>query len=119
MGRDIKLNRVSLGIVEGMDKGEVMRRQGNEKDVERPHAYSQFWLDVAAGRRVIGESQPEVAETTAPAPPQSSGRKSSTGMRATAAVASVVEEQEHDELGELEEEAFMPENVVDESELPA
>lgn len=26
----------------------------DEKDTERPHYYSQFWLDVAAGRRVIG-----------------------------------------------------------------
>jgi hypothetical protein len=29
-------------------------RKDTEKDVERPRYYSQFWLDVAAGRRVIG-----------------------------------------------------------------
>lgn len=31
-----------------------MTRKDSEKDSERPHYYSQFWLDVAAGRRVIG-----------------------------------------------------------------
>ena len=31
-----------------------MVRKENEKDSERPHYYSQFWLDVAAGRRIIG-----------------------------------------------------------------
>ncbi|HEV2581977.1 MAG TPA: hypothetical protein VGT44_14070 [Ktedonobacteraceae bacterium] len=29
----------------------------DEKDTERPHYYSQFWLDVAAGRREIGSSK--------------------------------------------------------------
>ena len=122
MGRHIELSTVSLGIVEVMEKGEVMRRQDSEKEAERPHAYSQFWLDIAAGRRVIGESQPKEAETTEPVPPQSSGRKSiadsSPGTRATAVVAAVVEEQEHDEVGEPEEEAFTQEDMVDEVELP-
>ena len=31
-----------------------MIRKDSEKDSERPHYYSQFWLDVAAGRAVIG-----------------------------------------------------------------
>jgi len=31
-----------------------MTKKDSEKEVERPHYYSQFWLDVAAGRRVIG-----------------------------------------------------------------
>ncbi len=31
-----------------------MTKRDNEKDSERPHYYSQFWLDVAAGRRIIG-----------------------------------------------------------------
>ncbi len=35
-----------------------MTRKDNEKDSERPHYYSQFWLDVAAGRRVIGAPKP-------------------------------------------------------------
>lgn len=36
-----------------------MTRKDSEKDSERPHYYSQFWLDVAAGRRVIGAPKPE------------------------------------------------------------
>jgi hypothetical protein len=31
----------------------------DEKETERPHYYSQFWLDVAAGRREIGQSKAE------------------------------------------------------------
>lgn len=31
-----------------------MTRKDTEKDSDRPHYYSQFWLDVAAGRRIIG-----------------------------------------------------------------
>jgi hypothetical protein len=31
-----------------------MTRKENEKDSDRPHYYSQFWLDVAAGRKIIG-----------------------------------------------------------------
>jgi hypothetical protein len=34
-----------------------MARKDSEKDTERPHYYSQFWLDVAAGRRTIGSSK--------------------------------------------------------------
>lgn len=46
----------------------------DEKETERPHYYSQFWLDVAAGRREIGQSKAEesadndeLAEPVAPA----------------------------------------------------
>jgi hypothetical protein len=50
-----------------------MARKDSEKDSERPHYYSQFWLDVAAGRRVIGAPKPgeeeaEQAETETPEP---------------------------------------------------
>ena len=31
-----------------------MTKKDNEKDSDRPHYYSQFWLDIAAGRRTIG-----------------------------------------------------------------
>ncbi|GCF08253.1 hypothetical protein [Dictyobacter arantiisoli] len=40
-----------------------MTRKESEKDSERPHYYSQFWLDVAAGRRVIGAPKPEDGES--------------------------------------------------------
>lgn len=42
-----------------------MTRKESEKDSDRAHYYSQFWLDVAAGRRIIGAPKPdedEVAE---------------------------------------------------------
>jgi hypothetical protein len=54
---------------------ETMVRKDSEKDSERPHYYSQFWLDVAAGRRIIGAPKPndeteqgeiEVPESLAP-----------------------------------------------------
>ena len=31
-----------------------MVRKDSERDADRPHYYSQFWLDIAAGRRIIG-----------------------------------------------------------------
>jgi hypothetical protein len=34
----------------------------DEKDTERPHYYSQFWLDVAAGRREIGGGASKIDE---------------------------------------------------------
>lgn len=37
----------------------LMTRKDSEKDSERPHYYSQFWLDIAAGRRTIGGPKPE------------------------------------------------------------
>src|SRR5579859_1897047 len=36
------------------EQGGMMARKDLEKETERPRYYSQFWLDVAAGRRVIG-----------------------------------------------------------------
>ncbi len=36
-----------------------MTRKESEKDSDRTHYYSQFWLDVAAGRRIIGAPKPE------------------------------------------------------------
>src|SRR5436305_1654999 len=44
-----------------------MTRKDSEKDAERPHYYSQFWLDVAVGRRVIGAPQAAEADEKAQA----------------------------------------------------
>ena len=51
----------------------TMTRKDSEKDSDRTHYYSQFWLDVAAGRRIIGApkpedeaAEPEVLEPTLP-----------------------------------------------------
>lgn len=58
-----------------------MARKDIEKDSDRPHYYSQFWLDVAAGRRIIGAPKPEEegeqAETEIPETPRRTGRTSS------------------------------------------
>jgi hypothetical protein len=43
-----------------------MTRKDSEKDAERPHYYSQFWLDVAAGRRIIGAPKGEEGEIMEP-----------------------------------------------------
>ncbi len=42
-----------------------MTRKESEKESERPHYYSQFWLDVAAGRRIIGAPRPGSEEAEA------------------------------------------------------
>ncbi len=50
----------------------TMTRKDSEKDSDRTHYYSQFWLDVAAGRRIIGApkedeaAEAEVLEPTLP-----------------------------------------------------
>src|ERR1051326_3458972 len=36
------------------EQGGMMARKDLEKETERPRYYSQFWLDVAAGRKIIG-----------------------------------------------------------------
>src|SRR5579859_2016351 len=46
---------LKMGVSTG---GGFMTRKDSEKDSERPHYYSQFWLDIAAGRRVIGGPKP-------------------------------------------------------------
>jgi len=47
-----------------------MTRKEIEKDSDRPHYYSQFWLDVAAGRRVIGAPRTEENEGIEPEMPE-------------------------------------------------
>ncbi|GAC1363537.1 MAG: hypothetical protein NVSMB44_20910 [Ktedonobacteraceae bacterium] len=63
-----------------------MTRKDSEKESERPHYYSQFWLDVAAGRRVIGAPKPnedgELIENEIPEPmPQRRARPLEADMR--------------------------------------
>lgn len=41
-----------------------MARKDLEKETERPRYYSQFWLDVAAGRRVIGAGKAQDGDET-------------------------------------------------------
>lgn len=59
-----------------------MTRKDSEKDAERPHYYSQFWLDVAAGRKIIGAPKgedgdimdPDINESSAPVRMSTSAR---------------------------------------------
>src|SRR5437762_11045814 len=57
-----------------------MTRKDSEKEAERPHYYSQFWLDVAAGRKIIGgpktADEAEAEPEPEPAPPRKSPRSS-------------------------------------------
>ncbi len=64
-----------------------MTRKDSEKDTERPHYYSQFWLDVAAGRRVIGSPRPSEETETAEREPHESAaaRKPARGSHAASA----------------------------------
>lgn len=46
---------VAKNAIEDILMGDFfMTKKDNEKDSDRPHYYSQFWLDIAAGRRTIG-----------------------------------------------------------------
>jgi len=112
-----------------------MSRKDSEKEAERPRYYSQFWLDVAAGRRVIGAPKPDEeadeaeAETPVPEPTplRRAGRASAApamdGYKETRA--QTVAEPEpapveftEPEFTEPEEEEFELANDVDDMELP-
>ncbi|SRR5579884_3486475 len=108
-----------------------MTRKDSEKDAERPHYYSQFWLDVAAGRRVIGapkpgdESELAEAEPAEPAPIRRPGRMQEEQVRADSdgradtiahpVAEAAAEPEEYIETEAEPEESFS--NDVDELEL--
>jgi hypothetical protein len=104
-----------------------MTRKDSEKDSERPHYYSQFWLDVAAGRRIIGAPRPneETDSNTEPEPVPVSLRRPT---RASSSVLSdgyaetlshpEVEEEEIEDLVEPELDELDLDNEIDESEIP-
>jgi hypothetical protein len=60
-----------------------MTRKDSEKEAERPHYYSQFWLDVAAGRKIIGASRPGEEESAEPEPQEVAPRRSARSASAT------------------------------------
>jgi hypothetical protein len=99
-----------------MEKGGVMTRKDSEKDAERPHYYSQFWLDIAAGRGVIGGPKPEDAEANEAEAPEPAlvrktvGRSAADTIKETRASA-VVEP-------EIEEEEEEQDNTVEEADIP-
>ena len=99
-----------------------MTRKDSEKDAERPHYYSQFWLDIAAGRRVIGGPKPEEAEANdveAPelAPARKAGRSTADTLketRASAVVEPEIEDEEELDQDTMVEEAEIPTILIDE-----
>ncbi len=120
-----------------------MTRKDSEKDSERPHYYSQFWLDVAAGRRVIGAPKPneeaELVETEMQEAPtfrrpvrnpmtdnvKHSFTPDTDGYRETAPEPAVeqeeVKEPDVDELeqeNDLEDEMALPSLDVEDTEIP-
>ncbi len=120
-----------------------MTRKENEKDPERPHYYSQFWLDVAAGRRIIGAPktndetdmlEPDADVELEPVILRNSGRNSDTaysdGYQETISHPEVEPEfdDEEEELVEPEpdeiemedelEDVDIPNIVVEETEIP-
>ena len=105
-----------------------MTRKDSEKDTERPHYYSQFWLDVAAGRREIGtprpeeEAEPVEAETPEPMPLRKAGRGSTApvtdGHKETRAQTLVEPEYPPEEFVEPEEVEIGLASVVDDMDLP-
>ena len=105
-----------------------MTRKDSEKDTERPHYYSQFWLDVAAGRREIGTSRQEEgaelveAETPEPTPLRKAGRGGTApvtdGHKVTRAQTLVEPEYPPEEFVEPREEEIGLASVVDDMDLP-
>lgn len=104
-----------------------MVRKDSEKDSERPHYYSQFWLDIAAGRKTIGGPrandevdviEPELDE---PIPLRRPARSSSSPQYDGAIVHPDVEpmEEEEEEFEETApDELDMAEDEVDEADIP-
>ncbi len=109
-----------------------MTRKDSEKDTDRPHYYSQFWLDVAAGRAVIGaskveeEAEPAEAELEMPEPEPLPLRKAvrnsmtsvSDGYKATQPQTVAEPDFAPQEFAETEENEFELANNVDDMELP-
>ena len=105
-----------------------MTRKESEKESDRPHYYSQFWLDVAAGRRIIGAPKPnDEVDTYDPEldaiPPRRPSRNNSSaisdGYEETIAHPEVEPEFDADEYAEPElDEEDLEENDITDGEIP-
>jgi hypothetical protein len=93
----------------------------DEKDADRPHYYSQFWLDVAAGRKVIGAPKTEEGADQAEAEipePVTAARKvgartaPADGYQETRSPSAV--EPAYEEYSEPEEEVELASDLNDE-----
>jgi len=104
-----------------------MTRKESEKDSERTHYYSQFWLDVAAGRKIIGapKANDEIdtyEQELEPAILRKPGRNSSAAIshdyEETIAHPEVEPEFDADEYAEPEFDDLDLENEVEDEEIP-
>jgi|SRR5579859_2887947 len=105
-----------------------MTRKDSEKDSERPHYYSQFWLDIAAGRRVIGGPKPneevdnelDAEAETEPAIVHKPGRGTafSDGYEETISHPEVEPELDAEEYIEPEMDEVELENEVEDTDIP-
>jgi hypothetical protein len=111
-----------------------MIRKDSEKETDRPHYYSQFWLDVAAGRTTIGtskvegdtdlgEDESDLSEPELePTPLRRGGRNhassSSDGYNTTPTQTIVEPDFEPEEFEATEENEFNLADDVEELELP-
>jgi hypothetical protein len=124
------------------DTAVEMTKKDSEKETDRPHYYSQFWLDVAAGRKIIGSGRAGEEEGAEPEPQETAPRKSARSSSATIAREEPVyrevtappeeeeayEEEEYEEpeaaedfLGgeeEFDTEQELPNILVEEAEVP-
>ena len=109
-----------------------MTRKDSEKETDRPHYYSQFWLDVAAGRTVIGapkvedeaeraEDETEIPELE-PTPLRRAGRNNTAsvtdGYQATQTQTVAEPEFAPEEFAESKENEFELANDEVDLELP-
>jgi len=101
----------------------------DEKDADRPHYYSQFWLDVAAGRRVIGTPKPEDgmddAEDDLPEPTpmtRKGGRTATTlpvdGYQESRATAVAEPDLDDAEINEPEEDVIDLASDLEDEDIP-
>ncbi len=114
-----------------------MTRKESEKDSDRPHYYSQFWLDIAAGRRTIGAPKTnDEVDTYEPeldvVPPRRSARNNNSAIsddyEETLAHPEVEPEFDADEYAEPELDEMdqkddiadgeIPNIIVEETEIP-
>lgn len=105
-----------------------MVRKESEKDTDRPRYYSQFWLDIAAGRKTIGATktgdeadiiEPEIEEPVT----RRSGRggiAASTSRYEPIIMHPAVEPEEEEEEFEAEQpvEMDMAEDEIGEADIP-
>ena len=110
-----------------------MTRKDSEKEADRPHYYSQFWLDVAAGRTTLStpkevdetdltevedESESELEPTPLRRARRNHEASRSDGYKTTRSQTMVEPDYETGEFEDTEENEFSLADDVEELELP-